>query len=232
MNRRIRVVIADDHLLMRRGLSMTLEEVNEDFELVGEACDGAAVLRLVEETQPDVVLMDIRMPGIDGLEAVERIKTTWPQVAVVMLTTYADDALVLRSLKAGVCGYLLKDCDLETLLNTLRSAARGETLLQPALMARVSQMLTHPQETEPSPPSPLPSAQRRSARPFELTERECEILAGVARGERSKEIGLRLGLTRRTVDTYLTTIFNKLGVDSRAAAVAIALEKQLLPPSS
>lgn len=224
MTERIRVVIADDHLLMRKGLRMTLEEVGTDFELLGEASDGAAVLRLVEEMQPDVVLMDIRMPGIDGLETLERIKATWPHISVVILTTYNDDNLVLRGIRGGACGYLLKDCDLETLLNTLRAAARGETLLQPDVMARLSQIL--PPHAAAQPRSQYTS---RQLRPFELTEREREILAAVARGERSKEIALRLGLTRRTVDTYLTAIYNKLGVDSRASAVAIALEQNLLP---
>ncbi len=225
MAKRIRVVIADDHVLMRRGLRMTLEEVGTDFELVGEASDGASVLRLVEQVQPDVVLMDIRMPGMDGLEALEQIKATWPRISVVMLTTYNDDELVLWGLRAGASGYLLKDCDLETLLNTLRSAARGETLLQPEVMARLAQAL------QPAQPSVQPQPERATqrSRPVVLTEREREILAAVARGERSKEIGLRLGLTKRTVETYLTTIYNKLGVDSRAAAVAIALEYHLLP---
>lgn len=116
MAERIRVVIADDHVLMRRGLRMTLEEVGTDFELVGEASDGPSVLRLVEQVQPDVVLMDIRMPGLDGLAALEQIRATWPHIAVVILTTYNDDELVLRGLRSGASGYLLKDCDLETLL--------------------------------------------------------------------------------------------------------------------
>jgi len=225
MGQRIRVVIADDHVLMRRGLRMTLEEVGTDFELVGEASDGPSVLRLVAQVQPDVVLMDIRMPGLDGLEALEQIKATWPAIAVVILTTYNEDELVLRGLRSGASGYLLKDCDLETLLTTLRSAARGEALPQPEVMASLAQALQPPQTgVQPHPRHPL-----QHSRPFVLTQREREILAAVARGERSKEIGLRLGLTKRTVETYLATIYNKLGVDSRAAAVAIALEYHLLP---
>lgn len=182
MAERIRVVIADDHMLMRRGLRMTLEEVGTDFELVGEASDGPSALRLVEQVQPDVVLMDIRMPGLDGLETLEQIKATWPQVAVVILTTYNEDALMLRGLRSGASGYLLKDCDLETLLTTLHAAARGEALLQPEVMARLAQALQPPQAGG----HPL-----QRSRPFALTEREREILAAVARGERSKEIGLR-----------------------------------------
>jgi two-component system, NarL family, response regulator YdfI len=220
MSQRIRVVIADDHPLMRKGLQMTFDAVAEDFTLVGEAADGTSALRLVEELQPDVVLMDIRMPGIDGLEALEHIRAAWPQIAVVMLTTYNDDELVLRGLQAGACGYLLKDCDLDTLLDAIRTAARGDTLLQSGTITRLLQALPRAAATASSP---------RISGTFELTEREREVLAGVARGERNKEIAAHLGLTRRTIDTYLSNIFLKLGVDSRASAVAIALERGLLP---
>jgi NarL family two-component system response regulator YdfI len=220
MSKGIRVVIADDHPLMRKGLQMTFQAVADDFTLVGEAADGASALRLVEELQPDVVLMDIRMPGMDGLEALEQIRYAWPQVAVVILTTYTEDELVLRGLEAGACGYLLKDCDLETLLDAIRTAARGDTLLQSGTVARLLQALPHTMARTLSP---------RNPGPFELTEREREVLAGVARGERNKEIAARLGLTRRTIDTYLSNIFLKLGVDSRASAVAVALERGLLP---
>jgi NarL family two-component system response regulator YdfI len=219
MKKSIRVVIADDHPLVRKGLQMTFDAVGEDFLLVGEAVDGASALRLVEELQPDVVLMDIRMPGIDGLEALEHIRATWPQIAVVILTTYNDDKLVLRGLQGGACGYLLKDCDLDTLLDAIRTAARGDTLLQSGTITRLLQALPPATTSLPSP---------RSSGPFELTEREREILAGVARGERNKEIAARLGLTRRTIDTYLSNIFLKLGVDSRTSAVVVALERGLL----
>jgi two-component system, NarL family, response regulator YdfI len=219
MKKSIRVVIADDHPLVRKGLQMTFDAVGEDFTLVGEAVDGASALRLVEELQPDVVLMDIRMPGIDGLEALEHIRSAWPRIAVVILTTYNDDELVLRGLQAGACGYLLKDCDLDTLLDAVRTAARGDTLLQSGTIARLLQAL--PQTTVSTPSS-------HTSGPFELTEREREVLAGVALGERNKEIAARLGLTRRTVDTYLSNIFLKLGVDSRTSAVVIALERGLL----
>ncbi|HLW00015.1 MAG TPA: response regulator transcription factor [Ktedonobacterales bacterium] len=221
MKKAIRVIIADDHPLVRKGLQMTFEAVKEDFLLVGEAGDGASALRLVEELQPDVILMDIRMPGIDGLEALEHIRATWPQIAVVMLTTYNDDELVWRGLQAGACGYLLKDCELDTLLDAIRTAARGDTLVQSGMITRLLHALPRP----PTAPPPL-----RSAGPFELTEREREVLAGVARGERNKEIAARLGLTRRTIDTYVSNIFLKLGVDSRASAVAVAMARGLLPP--
>jgi two-component system, NarL family, response regulator YdfI len=218
----IRVVIADDHPVVRKGLRMTLEEFGAEIELAGEAADGSAVVRLVEEVQPDVVLMDIRMPGMDGLEALEHIRTSSPRVAVVILTTYNEDAFLLRGLQAGACGYLLKDCPLETLLHAIRAAARGETLLQPDTITRL--LKTHPVSTSSSP------ATVRAANMPRFTGRELEILAAIARGERSKEIAASLGLTRRTVETYLTNIYLKLEVDSRAAAVAVALEQGILRP--
>jgi len=218
----IRVVIADDHPVVRKGLCMALEEFGEEIELVGEAADGAAAVQLVEEIQPDVVLMDIRMPGMDGLEALEHIRASSPKVAVVMLTTYNEDAFLLRGLQAGACGYLLKDCPLETLLHAIRAAARGETLMQSEMIVRLFK--AHP---VPTPSSPVTA---RAAHMARFTSRELEILAAIARGERSKEIAAHLGLTRRTIETYLTTIYSKLEVDSRAAAVAVALEQGLLRP--
>jgi len=218
----IRVIIADDHPVVRKGLRMTLEEFGAEIELVGEAEDGAAAVQLVEEIQPDVVLLDIRMPGMDGLEALEHMRASSPQVAVVILTTYNEDAFLLRGLQAGACGYLLKDCPLETLLHAIRAAARGETLLQPDTITRLL-------KARPVSASSLPATVQAANVP-RFTEREREILAAIARGERSKEIAAHLGLTRRTVETYLTNIYLKLEVDSRAAAVAVALEQGLLRP--
>src|SRR5215470_10096090 len=168
----IRVVIADDHPVVRKGLCMTLEEFGEEIELVGEAADGAAAVQVVEEVQPDVVLMDVRMPGMDGLEALERIRASAPRVAVVILTTYNEDAFLLRGLQAGACGYLLKDCPLETLLHTIREAARGETLLQPEMVARLL-------KTRAVPTSSPPAAVRATNMP-RFTRRELEILAAIA----------------------------------------------------
>ncbi len=218
----IRVVIADDHPVVRKGLRMTLEEFGAEIELVGEAEDGTAAVQLVEEIHPDVVLLDIRMSGMDGLEALEHMRASAPQVAVVILTTYNEDAFLLRGLQAGACAYLLKDCPLETLLHAIRAAARGETLLQPDTITRLL-------KARPVSASSLPATVRAANVP-RFTEREREILAAIARGERSKEIAAHLGLTRRTVETYLTTIYLKLEVDSRAAAVAVALEQGLLRP--
>jgi NarL family two-component system response regulator YdfI len=212
-------VVVDDHLVVREGLRMMLELAGEGFALVGDAADGTTALHVVEELQPDVVLMDLRMPGMDGLEAIAHIHKTWPQIAVVILTTYNEDELMLRGLRSGACGYLLKDTNRETLFHAIRAAARGEMLLQPEMMARVFALTSQAQDATLS---------FDSAEGMELTEREREILQGVAHGERSKEIAARLGISIRTVGAHLASIYTKLGVDSRASAVAIALERGLL----
>jgi NarL family two-component system response regulator YdfI len=216
MTRPIRVLIADDHLVVREGLRLILG-ISKEFKLVGEAGDGAMAVRLVGELKPDVVLMDLRMPGMDGLEAIERIHTEWPQIAVVILTTYNEDDLMIRGLRAGARGYLLKDTSREALLDAVRAAARGETLLQPDIMTRV---LSHVESV------PVRAKPRDE---IGLTEREIEVLTGVARGERNKEIAARLNIAERTVKAYLDSIYNKLGVDSRAAAVSLATQRGTLP---
>ncbi|HSD83036.1 MAG TPA: response regulator transcription factor, partial [Anaerolineae bacterium] len=194
----IRILIADDHDVVRDGLKLILE-TEEDFQVIGEAADGAKAVQLTEELQPDVVLMDLRMPGMDGLQAIEKIHTKWPKVAVVILTTYNEDDLMMRGLRAGARGYLLKDTNRQTLFNSLRAAARGEALFMPEVIARVLKQ---------------PSAGKRSESSV-LTERELEVLRAAARGERSKEIALHLGIAERTVKAHLDSIYNKLGVDSR-----------------
>jgi len=211
----IKILIADDHLIIRQGLRLILETEN-DFELVGEASDGAEALILCKKLKPDVVLMDLRMPNMDGLTAIEKLRIEQPNIAVVILTTFNEDDLMLRGLQAGARGYLLKDTDRAALFNTVRAAARGETLLKPEIMARVlSRKNTSVAET-------------KSTEPANLTEREQEVLEAVARGDRSKEIAAQLGISERTVKAYLASIYSKLGVDSRAAAIAVAAQNGLL----
>ena len=211
----IRVLIADDHLIIRQGLRLILE-TEEDFELVAEATDGAEALNLCKNLNPDVVLMDLRMPNMDGLTAIERLRAEQPDVAVVILTTFNEDELMFRGLQAGARGYLLKDTDRSTLFDTIRAAARGETLLKPEIMARVLAR------------SGKPGTMTRSEESISLTDRELEVLQSVAHGERSKEIAVQLGISERTVKAHLASIYNKLGVDSRAAAIAIAAQMGLL----
>ena len=213
MSELIRVLIADDHLIIRQGLRLILE-TEEGFEIVGEAEDGAEALELCAKVNPNVVLMDLRMPGMDGLTAIEHLHSEQPNVAVVILTTFNEDDLMLRGLRAGAKGYLLKDTDRQTLFSAIRAAARGETLFQPEVLARLLSKV----ETKSS----------GSSDPFGLSERECEVLSAVARGERSKEIALHLNITERTVKAHLASIYNKLGVDSRAAAIAVASQHRLL----
>ncbi len=216
MSAPIRLLIADDHLIVRDGLRLILETV-DDFELVGEAGDGAEAVRLVEELHPDVALMDLRMPVMGGLEAIEILRERCPHTAVVILTTYNEDELLVRGLRAGARGYLLKDTGRQALFDTIRAAARGETLLRPEVVERLLSATQAP--LKPTSPRLNDAG---------LTERELEVLRAVAQGERSKEIGYRLGITERTVKAHLASIYNKLGVDSRAAAIATAAQRGLL----
>lgn len=211
----IRLIIADDHLVVREGLRLILGS-ETDFEVLGEAADGAQAVRLAGELEPDVVLMDLRMPGMDGLEAIGHIRAQWPGVAVVILTTYDEDELMLRGLQAGARGFLLKDTDRQTLFDTIRAAARGETLLQPEILARALAQAS---------PAVKP---RRQSQMEPLTPRELEVLRAVANGDRNKEIAYRLGISERTIKAHLTNVYNKLGVDSRAAAVSTAITQGML----
>src|SRR5829696_4144292 len=160
----IKIVIADDHLIIRQGLRLILETEN-DFELVGEASDGAEALTICQKIKPNVVLMDLRMPNMDGLTAIEKLHVEQPEVAVVILTTFNEDELMFRGLRAGAHGYLLKDTDRVTLFNTIRAAARGETLLKPEIMARVFAQANAPKIV--------------SDTTINLTDRELEVLTSV-----------------------------------------------------
>ena len=212
----IHILIADDHLIVREGLRLILETA-DGFEVVGEAADGAECLRLLTDLAPDVVLMDLQMPGMDGLTAIGHLRREHPEIAIVILTTFKEDELILRGLQAGASGYLLKDTDRRTLLDTITAAARGETLLKPEILNRVLALQ--------QPPTTTPAPRKQNAL---LTDRELEVLRAVALGERNKEIAYKLGISERTVKAYLASIYSKFGVDSRSAAVVIATQKGLL----
>lgn len=220
----IRVMVVDDHLIVREGLRLILEKAGKakGIELVSDAASGTEALQLIEETRPDIVLMDLRMPGMDGIEAIGRIRSAWPRIAVIILTTYNEDDLMLRGLQAGASGYLLKDVSRETLFQAIQVAARGEMLVQPHIMARI---LSHATTSD----APQTSQQTLPAHGL-LTERERTVLAAVARGERNKEIAIQLSVTEHTIKAHLSSIYTKLEVDSRAAAVAKALELGILAP--
>jgi NarL family two-component system response regulator YdfI len=215
----IRILIADDHDVVRDGLRLILES-EDDFVVVGEAANGAEAVRLCGELQPQVVLMDLRMPGMDGLTAIKHIRQQQPGINMVILTTYNEDALMIEGLRSGARSYLLKDTKRQVLFDTLRAASKGESLLSPEIIAKVVGQ----------PGSATRAAPKATALgEITLTDREQEVLAGVARGERSKEIAARLGITERTVKAHLASIYNKFGVDSRAAAIAVASQRGLLP---
>lgn len=211
MSDTIRVLITDDHTLVREGLRLILETA-ANIEVVGEAENGRAALQLAAELMPDVILMDLRMPEMDGLTAINHLREDFPHIAVIILTTFNEDEMMLRGLQAGARGYLLKDMSRDSLVDTIEAAVRGDTLLKPEILQRVL-----------SANSALPSANQADA-DCPLTDRELEVLRAAAQGERNKEIALHLNISERTVKAHLSSIYNKLGVDSRATAVAIAAQ--------
>jgi two-component system, NarL family, response regulator YdfI len=217
MSHPIRVLITDDHAIVRDGLRLILETTNH-IEVVGEAATSKQALQRVDELHPDIVLMDLRMPEMDGLEAIRRLQVEHPGVAIIILTTYNEDEMMFHGLQAGARGYLLKDMERDALIATIEAAARGETLLKGEILQRV---LTYQQR--PAEPRRLSTAGET-----QLTERELEVLRAAATGERAKEIAHHLGISERTVKAHLTSVYTKLGVDSRAAAIAVAAQAGLL----
>lgn len=213
---KINVLIADDHLIVREGLKLILE-TNDAYQVVGEAADGEAAVRLCEELVPDVVLMDLNMPRMNGLEAIEMLRRRRPDIPVVILTTYKEDDRMRSGLALGAKGYLLKDAGRDDLFRTIEAAVRGETLLMPDVTARLF-------AAQPG----RPVEQSAEVADKLLTDKETAILQAVARGSRSKEIASDLGIAERTVKAHLTNIYNKLGVDSRSQAVAVAAERGIL----
>ncbi len=209
----ILILIADDHSIVREGLRLILE-TEPDFEVIGEAADGVEAVNLASELSPDVILMDLRMPRMDGLTAIQHLQAEQPDIAIIILTTYTEDELMFKGLKSGARGYLLKDTERATLFNTIRAAARGETLLSPQVMERVLA-----QAGKQSAATPTTSGG------IQLTDRELEVLHAAAEGKTSKEIAYNLRISERTVKAHLTSIYNKLGVDSRAAAIAEAAKR-------
>jgi len=212
MSDAIRLLVADDHLIVRQGLRLILE-TEDGFELVGEASDGAEAVKLAGKLKPDVILMDLRMPGMDGLTAIEHLAEAQPEIAIVILTTFNEDELMVRGLRAGAKGFLLKDTDRESLFDSIRAAARGETLLNPEVMTRLLAQTGSPRRVKSGPDN------------VDLTEREMEVLGAAAQGKTSKEIAYGLGISERTVKAHLGSIYQKLGVDSRAAAIAAAASR-------
>lgn len=204
----LRLLVVDDHPVVRMGLVAMLSE-HPDFEVVGEAQDGAEAVVLAARLTPDVVLMDLRMPVMDGADATARMRAAERAPAVLVLTTYDTDADIVRAVEAGANGYLLKDAPRETLADAIRRAARGETVLAPPVVARLASRLRAPAATA-------------------LTDRETEVLRWVAKGLSNAEVGRELHIGEATVKTHLLRTFEKLGVTDRTAAVTAAYRAGLI----
>lgn len=205
---KIRILIADDHPVVREGLSGMLAG-QPDFEVIGLAADGDSAVKLHGSLAPDVTLMDLRMPGLDGVGAIKAILAQQPSSRIIVLTTYDSDADILRAIEAGATGYLLKDTPREELFRAIRAAARGDSVLAPAVAARLMTRMRAPAEES-------------------LSAREIEVLQLVAQGASNREIGKSLHISTATVKTHLIHIYGKLGVDDRLAAVTTALEKGII----
>src|SRR5438552_77372 len=222
----IRVLIANDHPVICQGLRFMLSEAS-DIELVGCATSVPEMMRMVGDWQPGVLLVDPHMQGQDGFRAIEMIRGEWPHVAIIILTVQRNEEMLLRSLRTGAAAYLTLHTDRGGLLHALRTAIRGEMLL---CLENVASLLTRVASSVPNSRDDA-SLAGREALPT-LTRREREILQRVAAGERNKEIAARLGISEPTVKSHLVAIYFKLGVDSRASAVAVAMERGLLVPES
>jgi DNA-binding NarL/FixJ family response regulator len=208
-----RVVIVDDHALVREGTREILDRA-EGVEVVGEAASGEEALALAAEVDPDVALVDVAMPGMNGIETTRRLKEQCPGICVVALTVHDDDAYVVAILEAGAAGYLLKDVHGDDLIEAVRSVCAGESILHPSVVETVLRRL---RDGSPGPEGVS-----------DLTDRETEVLRLAARGHRNREIARELGVSPRTVQVHLQRVFRKLGVASRTEAVVQALRAGLL----
>ncbi len=210
---RIRILIADDHAVVREGTRQFLER-EEDLEVVGEAADGEEAVRLAGSLGPDVAIMDISMPNIDGIEATRQIKAKYPKVAILILSAYDDDQFVFSLLEAGAAGYLLKSVRGNELVNAIREVSAGESVLHPTIARKVLNRFTH-----------MTSETQKQKTLNILTEREIEVLQLAAQGSSNQQIADSLYLSLRTVQSHLNHIFNKLQVSSRTEAVVRALKE-------
>jgi DNA-binding NarL/FixJ family response regulator len=211
----IRVVLIDDHDLLRRGIK-TMLETHDDIEVVGEASDGTQAVATVESLAPDVVLIDVIMPGKDGIEATRDIKDAFPNIAVVVLSGHDEQQFVFDALKAGASGYLLKTAELEEVVSTVKSAAHGEGKLDPSLASRFLSEFQAYQKTD-------------VANVYQpLTPREREILRFMSQGLPNKTIASRLSISERTVTTHVANIYSKLHVNNRVSAIQEAMRRRIL----
>jgi DNA-binding NarL/FixJ family response regulator len=211
---RIRVLLVDDHEVVRRGLRGFLE-LQDDIEVVGEASDGRLAVDAAASQRPDVILMDLLMPNMDGLTAIATIKQGQPEVEIVAVTSFIEEEKVTSALEAGASGYLLKDADAEEVASAVRAAHAGEVHLDPAVARLLAQRMRSRREAEPVEP---------------LTAREREVLAQLGKGASNKEIAYELSITERTARTHVSNILGKLGLASRTQAALWAVEHKLIDP--
>jgi DNA-binding NarL/FixJ family response regulator len=216
---KIPVMLVDDQALFREGLRAVLS-AQPDFEIIGEAANGAAAVPLARQLEPRVILMDLRMPQLGGVEATRRIRAAQPECQVIVLTTFDEDEEVFDALRAGAAGYLLKDVAPEKLGDAIRAAARGESFLQPSIAAKVVAEFNRLSSAHPAPVRP--------ALCEPLSERERQVLQQLAGGKSNKEIASALKLAEGTVKNHLSNIFGKLGVLDRTQAALLARELGLL----
>ncbi len=214
----IRILLVDDQTMFRSGMRMLLSS-QPDFEVIGEAADGEEALQKCASLKPDVVLMDLRMPVLDGAAATRRLRATQPNVRVIVLTTFDEDAAIFDGLRAGAIGYLLKDAPTDKLYEAIRAAARGETVLQPSVAAKVVAQFTRLSDQAPAWAQALTEP---------LSPRELEILRLLAIGATNREIAAQLVLAEGTVKNHVTSILGKLGVTDRTSAAMRAKELGLL----
>jgi NarL family two-component system response regulator LiaR len=211
----IRVLIVDDHLVVRKGIEALLE-TEPDIVVVGEASDGSEAVQGAAQFQPDVILMDLVMPQMDGIMAIERILSEHPGIRILVLTSFAADDKVFPAIRAGALGYIMKDSGAAELVGAIRQVQRGEPSLPPLIARRVLHELSHP------------AAQRPTADP--LTEREVEVLRLLAQGSTNKEIAEPLGISEATVRKHVSSILSKLHLASRTQAALFAMREGLVPP--
>lgn len=200
----VRILIVDDHSVVRQGLKMFLG-LDQELEVVGEAANGAEALRMVEKLQPNVILMDLMMPVMDGIAATQEIRRRWPDVEVIALTSVLEDASVVGAVRAGAIGYLLKDTQADELCRAIKAAAAGQVQLSPQAAARLMREVRAPENPEA------------------LTERETDVLRLLAQGKANKEIAALLHIGETTVKTHVSNILMKLGVPSRTQAALYAV---------
>ena len=209
---RIRVLIVDDHNVVRQGLRFLLEH-EADIEVVGDCGDGASAVRAVERLVPSVVLLDLQMPGMDGIATLREVKARSPATQVIVLTSHQGDDLVFDAVRAGATSYLLKTAGVEEVVRAVHAAARGESVLDPSVAARVLQEMRN----------------RQRAPVDDLSKREVEVLRALARGRSNKEIASALGIGEETVKTHVSNILSKLHLADRTQAAIYGLQKRLVP---